>query len=55
MTCSDFVNALKMLKCSEKHYVSRANHGYTKKLVIDKWPTIETLSVAQFSEPNNKV
>ena len=31
MTCSDFVNALKMLKCSEKHYVSRATHGYIKK------------------------
>ena len=24
MTCSDFVNALKMLLCSEKHPVSRA-------------------------------
>ena len=35
MTCSDFVNALKMLICSEKHPVSRANHGYTKKVVID--------------------
>ena len=34
MTCSDFVNALKMLICSEKHPVSRAksaNYGYTKK------------------------
>ena len=36
MTCSDFVNALKMLKCSEKHPVSRANHGYTKKVAIDR-------------------
>ena len=31
MTCSDFVNPLKMLKCSVKH---------TKKVVIDRWPTI---------------
>ena len=31
MTCSDFVNALKMLICSEKHPVSRANYGYSKK------------------------
>ena len=30
MTCSDFVNALKMLICSEKHPVSRANYGYTQ-------------------------
>ena len=29
MTCSDFVNALKMLICS----VSRANYGYTEKVV----------------------
>ena len=64
MTCSDFVNALKMLIFSEKHFVSRANHGYTKKVIIDRWPTMETLSAAQFSaalnivrhsEPNNKV
>ena len=40
MTCSDFVNALKMLICSEKHSVSRANYGYTKKVVIDRWTTI---------------
>ena len=26
MTCSDFVNALKMLICSEKYPVSRANY-----------------------------
>ena len=44
MTCSDFVNALKMLICSEKHPVSRANYSYTKKVVIDRWVTIETLS-----------
>ena len=31
MTCSDFVNALKMLICSEKHPVSRTNYGYTKQ------------------------
>ena len=49
MTCSDFVNALKMLICSEKHPVSRANYGYTKKVVIDRWTTIETLSAEQFS------
>ena len=33
MTCSDFVNTLKMFKCSEKHPVSGANHGYSKKVV----------------------
>ena len=49
MTCSDFVNPLKMLKCSEKHPVSGANHRYTIKVVIDRWPTIETLLAAQFS------
>ena len=31
MTCSDFVNVLKMLICSEKHPVSKANYGYIKK------------------------
>ena len=40
MTCSDFANALKMLICSEKHPVSRANLGYIKKVVIDRWATI---------------
>ena len=40
MTCNDFVNDLKMLICSEKHPVSRANYGYTKILVIDRWATI---------------
>ena len=49
MTCCDFVNALKMLICSEKHPVSRVNHGYTKNVVIDRWATIETLSAEQFS------
>ena len=33
MTCSNIVNALKMLICSEKHPVSRANNGSTKKVV----------------------
>ena len=40
MTFSDFVNALKMLICSEKHPASRVNYGYTKKVVIDRWATI---------------
>ena len=31
MTCSEFGNSLKMLISSEKHPVSRANYGYTKK------------------------
>ena len=34
MTCSDFVNALKTLICSDKHPVSRANHGNAKKMLI---------------------
>ena len=40
MTCSDFVNALKMLICSAKRPVSRANYGYIEKVVIDRWATI---------------
>ena len=36
MTFSDFVHALKMLICSEKHPVSRANHAHTKKVVTDR-------------------
>ena len=40
MTCSDFVNPLKMLIPSEKHPVSGANHSYTKKVVIDRWSTM---------------
>ena len=65
MTCSDFVNALKMLICSEKHPVSRANYGYTKKVVIDRWAAIwDFISrtifckfwyIVWYSEPNNKV
>ena len=31
MTCIDYVNALKMLTCFEKHPVFRGNYGYTKK------------------------
>ena len=34
MTCSDSVIALKMLMCSDKHPVSRANYGYTKKKLL---------------------
>ena len=49
MTCSDFVNPLKMLICSEEHPVSGVNHCYTKTVIIDRWPTIETLSAVQFS------
>ena len=49
MTCSDFVNALKMLICSEKYPVSRTNYGYSKKVVIDKWATISDFSAEQFS------
>ena len=40
MTCSDFVNALKILMCSEEHPVSRDNYDYTEKVVIDRWATI---------------
>ena len=40
MTYSDFLNAIKMLICSEKHSVSRASYCYTKKVVIDRWATI---------------
>ena len=40
MTCSDFGNPLKMFIYSEKQLVSGANHGCTKKVVIDRWPTI---------------
>ena len=36
VTCSDFVNVLKMLICSEKHPVSRANYDNTKIVVIDR-------------------
>ena len=41
MTCSDLVNALKIVICSEKHPVSRDIYGYTKKVLIDGWATIQ--------------
>ena len=47
--CLDFVNALNMLICSVKHPASRGNYGYTKKVIIDRWATIQTLSAEQFS------
>ena len=34
MTYINFMNALEMEKYSEKHPVSRANNGNTKKVVI---------------------
>ena len=40
MTCSDFVNALNILMCSEKHPVSRDNYSYAKKVVIERWATM---------------
>ena len=40
MKCGDFVHVFKMLICSEKHPVSRANHGHTKNVVTDRGPTI---------------
>ena len=40
MTCSDFLNALKMLIWSKKHTVSRVIYVYTKKVLIDRWTTI---------------
>ena len=37
MTFSDFVNALKMLICSEKHPVcKKSNYGYTQKVVFPR-------------------
>ena len=40
MTRSDFVNAFKMLICSETHPVSRANYGYIKKCGNNRWENI---------------
>ena len=40
MTCSDFVNALKMLISSEKNPVFRANYGYIQDVEKDRWETI---------------
>ena len=51
IACSDFVNALKMLICSEKNTMFlELTMAIPKKMVIDRWSTIETLSAAQFSE-----
>ena len=40
MTCSNFMNALKMLICSENNPVSIANKGYSQNVEIDRWATI---------------
>ena len=40
MKCSDFVNDLKLFICFVKHHISRANHGYSKTVVIDRWATM---------------
>ena len=39
MTYGHFMNAQEMWKCFEKHFVSRANNGNTKKVVIARWST----------------
>ena len=39
MTYGHFMNTQEMKKCSEKHPVSRANNGNTKKMVIARWLT----------------
>ena len=49
MTYENFINALETKKCSEKHPVSRAKNGNTKKMVIARWSTKDTLSSKQFS------
>ena len=36
MTYGNFMNALEKEKCSEKHPVSRANNGNTKKVIITR-------------------
>ena len=41
MTYGHFMNAQEMQKCSEKHPVSRANNGNTKKVVIARWSIVE--------------
>ena len=38
MTCSDFVNALKMLICSENSLFLEHDHGYSQRVVIDRGP-----------------
>ena len=39
MTYGHFMNTQEMWKCFEKHPVSRANNGNTKKVVIARWLT----------------
>ena len=39
MTYGHLMNAQEMWKCSEKHPVSRANNGNTKKVVTARWST----------------
>ena len=39
MTYGHFMNTQEMYKCSEKHPVSRANNGNTKKVVKARWLT----------------
>ena len=34
MTYGNFMNALEKKKCREKHLLSRANNGNTKKVII---------------------
>ena len=38
-----------MYKCSEKDPVLSANNGNTKEMVLNRWSTMKTLSVEQFS------
>ena len=49
MTYGNVLNALEMWKYSEKDPVFSANTGNTEKVVINRWSTMETLSVEQFS------
>ena len=39
MTYGHFMNAQELKICSEKHPVSKANNGTTKKVVIARWST----------------
>ena len=49
MTYVNVLNALKMEKYSENDLVFSNNNGNTEKVVINRWSTIETLSVEQIS------
>ena len=49
MTYENFMNALEIKQCSETHPVSRAKNGNTKKVVIARRSTKDTLSLKQFS------